>query len=167
MPRDALNPEDRVGRFFFFHHGKECEPARSVVERAIRMPAKRVDIVKIKLVRESSMLYAARSISSPRDTAEFFRTLLGDADREHFVVMCLNAKNEPNAVQVVSTGTLSATLVHPREIFKDAILANAHSVVLAHNHPSGDPTPSREDLEVTHRLSPGWASCWASRSWTT
>ncbi len=65
---------------------------------------------------------------------------------------CVNAKNEVNAIEIVSTGTLSSALVHPREIFKAAILSNAHAVILCHNHPSGDPAPSREDREITRRL---------------
>jgi DNA repair protein RadC len=76
-----------------------------------------------------------------------------DADREKFVVVCLDTKNQPTAINVCHIGSLNASIVHPREVFKSAILANAASVLVAHNHPSTDPTPSREDIEVTKRLS--------------
>ena len=73
-------------------------------------------------------------------------------DRENFVVVLLNTKNEVLESPTVSVGTLSSTLVHPREVFKPAIRASAASVVLAHNHPSGKMEPSREDREVTSRI---------------
>lgn len=64
----------------------------------------------------------------------------------------INTKNKPTAIHTVSIGTLNSTVVHPREIFKAAILSNAASIILAHNHPSGDPTPSKEDIGITKRL---------------
>jgi len=75
-----------------------------------------------------------------------------NSDREHFVALHLDARNQVTALEIVSTGSLNASLVHPREVFKAAILNNAASVILAHNHPSGDTTPSREDIELTRRL---------------
>lgn len=74
-------------------------------------------------------------------------------DREHFVAVYLTARSQVIAVEVVSVGTLSASLVHPREVFKGAILHNAAAVIVAHNHPSGDTTPSAEDKDATRRLS--------------
>jgi len=73
-------------------------------------------------------------------------------DREVFFVMCLNTKNNVSAVHRCHVGSLNASLVHPREVFKSAILNNAASVILAHQHPSGDITPSMEDINVTKRL---------------
>lgn len=116
------------------------------------MKAKRVNIVTLKMVKESLMHYAARRIKSPEDAAGLLRDFLENADRENFVVICLNTKNEPTAIHTVSVGTLSSSQVHPREVFKAAILANSACIVMAHNHPSGDPTPSREDIEITKRL---------------
>lgn len=116
------------------------------------MPAKRVNVVSVRLVRDATVLYAPRSLSSPAQAADFFRQFVGDSDREQFAVACVNAKNEVNSIEIVSTGTLSSALVHPRETFKAAILSNAHAVILCHNHPSGDPSPSREDREITRRL---------------
>ena len=72
--------------------------------------------------------------------------------REHFVVVLLNARHEAIGIETVSIGSLNASIVHPREVFRPAIIQSAASVVLAHNHPSGDPEPSEEDLTITKRL---------------
>jgi DNA repair protein RadC len=80
------------------------------------------------------------------------RGRIANLDRENFVAMLLNTKNEVIETPTISVGTLSASLVHPREVFKPAIRASAASVILAHNHPSGNVEPSREDREVTKRL---------------
>ncbi|WP_340701060.1 JAB domain-containing protein [Brevibacillus borstelensis] len=114
--------------------------------------AKRVNIVRVKMVREASLLYPQRRIRMARDVVELFLTFLQETDREQFFLLCLNTKNEPTALHTVSIGSLDASIVHPREVFKVAILSNAASVIVAHNHPSGDPTPSQPDLEVTQRL---------------
>jgi DNA repair protein RadC len=74
-------------------------------------------------------------------------------EREHFLLIMMDARRVIKGVTVVSIGTLSASLVHPREFFRPAIVAGAASVVAVHNHPSGDPHPSAEDREVTRRLS--------------
>ncbi|WP_054943580.1 RadC family protein [Paenibacillus ihuae] len=74
-------------------------------------------------------------------------------DKEHFVCLFLNTKNRVLGRETISVGTMSSSLVHPREVFKAAIRRGSASVIFAHNHPSGDPTPSREDIEVTNRLS--------------
>lgn len=74
------------------------------------------------------------------------------AKQEHFLVFCLNTRGCPIRREVVSVGTLNATLVHPREVFYHAIVHNAASIILAHNHPSGDSTPSNEDMAMTSRL---------------
>lgn len=75
-----------------------------------------------------------------------------DKDREHFLAVYLNSRSQAVALEVVSVGTLRASLVHPREVFKGALLNNAAAVIVAHNHPSGDCTPSAEDREATRRL---------------
>ena len=91
-------------------------------------------------------------ISSPADVDRLLRGRIANLDRENFVVVLLNTKNEVIETSTVSVGTLSASLVHPREVFKPAIRASAASVILAHNHPSGKVEPSKEDREVTRRL---------------
>ena len=92
------------------------------------------------------------AISSPADVAGLLQCRVAHEDREHFVVVLLNTKNRVIGAPTVSIGTLSASIVHPREVFKPAIKAGAASVILAHNHPSGNVEPSREDKTVTNRL---------------
>jgi len=115
-------------------------------------PAKRVDIVTVKLVRESSVLYKDRTIYSPADSVNLLEQFLKDEDRERFMVLCLDTKNQPTAIHTVSIGTLNSSVVHPREVFKVAILANSNAIILGHNHPSELTDPSRQDVEVTQRL---------------
>ncbi len=75
-----------------------------------------------------------------------------NCDREKFIAVHLNTKNQIISYEVVSVGSLNASIVHPREVFKGAILSNAASVIICHNHPSGDPNPSKEDTQLTNRL---------------
>jgi DNA repair protein RadC len=113
---------------------------------------KRVDVVSVKLCKESSILYEPRKIAVPEDGANLLRRFLADSDREQFLVVTLDTKNQPINVNVCSVGTLNSSLVHPREIFKVAILSNANSIIIGHNHPSGNPEPSKEDLSITKRI---------------
>ncbi len=97
-------------------------------------------------------MYTPRRIEGPCDAANLVRNFLEDADREMFLIVCLSSKHEPTAIHTVSIGTLNASVVHPREVFKAAILSNATGIIMAHNHPSGDPAPSKEDIILTRRL---------------
>ena len=114
--------------------------------------AKRINIVSIKMVKESSFLYQTRQILSPNDAYEMIREQLEGLDREQFIIACLNTKNEPTNISVVSVGSLNKAIVHPREVFKTAILSNAASIMAFHNHPSGEITPSQQDIQLTNRL---------------
>lgn len=116
------------------------------------IPKKRVEIIRLKMIRESSILYSSRVVRSPSDAASIFRDFIADCDREVFCILCLNTKNEPTSLHQVSCGTLNASLVHPREVFKLAFLSNTASIIGAHNHPSGHPEPSQEDIELSERL---------------
>jgi DNA repair protein RadC len=91
-------------------------------------------------------------INGPRDAHRLMRPLLRNADREHFFAVLLSTKNHVLAVELISVGSLSASIVHPREVFKRAIVRSAAAMLLVHNHPSGDLTPSAEDVELTRRL---------------
>ncbi|MDZ4170330.1 MAG: DNA repair protein RadC [Coriobacteriia bacterium] len=91
-------------------------------------------------------------IATPEDVVSLCGPQLRGADREHFWTLALNTKNRLLRIIEVSVGSLSASIVHPRELFKDALKASAASVVLVHNHPSGDPTPSGADIQLTRRL---------------
>lgn len=95
---------------------------------------------------------ARAHVSSPEDAWRLLSPRLHGLDREHFVAILLNAKHAVIDIALVAVGTLNATLVHPREVFKEAIRQSAAAVVLAHNHPSGDPTPSPEDHALTGQL---------------
>lgn len=123
----------------------------TVMEEGERMPAKRVDIVSLRMVKEMSLLYKNRTIHSPEDGYNLFKQFLGELDREYFVVMCLDVKNQPTAINVCHIGSLNASIVHPREVMKTAILSNSASILICHN-PSGNPLESPEDIEVTKRL---------------
>ena len=114
----------------------------------------KIENVRIKLVRESAGLYCNNYISSPEDAAEIAAKFFEDmaTDREVFAVMLLDTKNRVIGINVVSIGSLTASVVHPREVFKAACLANATNIILTHNHPSGDTTPSKEDISITSRL---------------
>ena len=107
-------------------------------------------LVRVVLDRTPVTTRLPRLKSAAEVAREF--AVLTRLDREAFVSILLDLKNRVLGVHVVSVGSLSASLVHPREVFKAAILTNAASLIILHNHPSGDPTPSREDREITSRL---------------
>jgi DNA repair protein RadC len=108
---------------------------------------------ELKVIRERKEGYGLRQhFRSSQDIYEMFRERFLRADREEFVVLLLDAKNKLLGFHVVSVGSLTSSVVHPREVFKIAILGNAAAIILLHNHPSGDPTPSNEDLSITTRL---------------
>ena len=110
-------------------------------------------IYRLSVVRERTGDYEAhRTMRTSAEVDALLRPYFTPLDRETFVVVPLDGKNKPLGFHVVSVGTLTASLVHPREVFKIALLENAAAIVLAHNHPSGDPTPSAEDISITARL---------------
>ncbi|UXH46864.1 DNA repair protein RadC [Rossellomorea vietnamensis] len=92
------------------------------------------------------------SIRSPEDGANYVMNDMRFLAQEHFVCLYLNTKNQVLHKQTIFIGSLNASIVHPREVFKEAFRRSAASIICIHNHPSGDPTPSREDIEVTKRL---------------
>lgn len=92
-------------------------------------------------------------LSCPQDVADFLMPRLRYAAKEQFVVILLNSKNKVIGTEVVSEGSLSSSVVHPREVYAPAMLHHAAAIMVAHNHPSGDPKPSFEDEEVTRMLS--------------
>lgn len=92
------------------------------------------------------------SLSSPKTVASYFRNLVQGEDREILCVLLLDVKNRPIRKIIVSVGTMEQTLIHPREVFRSAVRAGASGILLSHNHPSGDPEPSPEDIKVTRKL---------------
>ena len=130
------------------HAASHDERAAVVTARAVGIP-----VFRISLVRESSLPYhAVPQMRSSKDVANLLRAYLKDTDREHFVVFFCDQKNRITGVHTVSMGSLTASIVHPREVFKGAILAQAAAILCGHNHPSGDVQPSREDRALTTRL---------------
>ena len=113
----------------------------------------RLKIATWTVVREPGQP-SPRKLDSPEAVIELARDLLRDQDddKEHFWAVLLNAQNHYLLAHLVSTGTQSATLVHPREVLGPALREGAAALILIHNHPSGDPSPSREDLRLTRQL---------------
>ncbi len=112
----------------------------------------KIDIVKLQVVRDGSIEYGKKAISKPKQLAELGLKLIRNADREMFVLVCLSVKNYVNCIHLVSIGTLDHCVISPREVIKAALLSNAASIAFVHNHPSGDPEPSPEDIKLTKTL---------------
>lgn len=100
----------------------------------------------------STSLKEKPTIKSPQDVANLLMEDMRRYDREHFKAISLNTKNRVICIETVSIGSLSASIVHPRELFKNPLKRSSAALILVHNHPSGDPTPSQEDIDVTRRL---------------
>ena len=112
-----------------------------------------VPLYTTRLVRERTFTFPTRDqVRSPADAAAVLAEYFSDRDREEFVVAFLDTANTLTGLHVASVGGLAASIVEPRQVFKAAVLANAAAVLLAHNHPSGNPEPSREDVAVTRQL---------------
>ena len=92
------------------------------------------------------------SVKSHLDVIKLVKQKLKDKKKEHFLILCLDTRNNLIKISTVSTGTLDANLVHPREVFKEAIQSLAFSIILVHNHPSGSPEPSGADIDITKRI---------------
>ncbi len=106
---------------------------------------------RIRRVRRSCAADVTR-INSPETAADVFRTFTVGESRELFLVASLNIRNECTGIEIVAVGGAAGVDVHPREVFRSALLAHAYAIIVAHNHPSNDPTPSAEDIALTHRL---------------
>ncbi len=117
--------------------------------------AKRASLVAaLELGRRvaSRRLEAGDAVRSPADVHRHFHPRLRDAPHERFLVLLLDGRHRVRREVLTSLGTLTASLVHPREVFRPALREGAAALILVHNHPSGDPTPSAEDRQVTRRL---------------
>ena len=102
--------------------------------------------------QDGQPILVGRTLSRPSESAAALMAVLQDEPAEVFAILCLTTKHRVIAYHEVGRGTLDSVLVNPREVFKAALLANAAAIVATHNHPSGDPTPSPDDLDVTRRL---------------
>ena len=123
-----------------------------------------VPLYRTQLVREAEVVtvwkageldrYGYPQVTTPDAVEQIMENLFeaSTLDKEIFAIIMLDTKNRIIGVTKISQGTLNSSIVHPREVFKPALIAGAASIIVAHNHPSGDPSPSREDVEVTRRL---------------
>ena len=116
--------------------------------------AYRLKTFRVQFVAEPEELPIGTSCRSAEEVQRLARAIYAtlDADKEHFVLLAMNNKNRVNGFKVISTGSLTASLVHPREVWRAALHLCAAAVVFVHNHPSGDPAPSPEDIDITRRL---------------
>ena len=104
-----------------------------------------------EVVRDDAPEWVSMRFTKPEQVYEMFRDLRRET-KEHFVVLHLDGKNRIVCIDHISLGSLNQSIVHPREVFKTALLSSAAALILIHNHPTGDPSPSREDMEITRRL---------------
>lgn len=115
-----------------------------------------ISTLNLRVIKETSCRYDIDSkiISSPKEAVRVFNEVynLNERAEEILVLMTLDTKNKVTGMFQVSQGAIDMSIVHPREIFKRALLQNAASIMIAHNHPSGDPKPSKDDINITIRL---------------
>jgi DNA repair protein RadC len=150
---------DEVGRAVLAAHVQPDGLWRSCAEDLVRIrgvgPAGAARLLAcLELARRASAWPVAdrAAVSTPEDVVCLCATQLRGLDREHFWALILSTKNRLLRMVEVSVGSLNSSIVHPRELFKEAVRASAASIVVVHNHPSGDPTPSSADLQLTRRL---------------
>lgn len=127
-------------------NNKNLETNLEVVYEVVRIKQ------EIKKLPKKFSKFTDFIIRSPYDAAKIAQELIGDEDREVFLVLGLNTKNKVVAVHRCHVGSVNSSIAHPREIFKMAILNNCTSIICSHVHPSGNASPSPEDIEVTERL---------------
>jgi DNA repair protein RadC len=121
---------------------KGIGPAKAMTIKVLFELNKRHAMAKKKLTK----------ITCAKDVYELMKEKLSDLKQEVFVVLYLDTKNHVLKEEIVTKGTLDASLIHPREVFRGAIKESAHAIIVVHNHPSGDPSPSEEDLRITSKL---------------
>jgi DNA repair protein RadC len=113
-----------------------------------------INIISLRQVREKSVPYMQKAIHIPEDIVELLERALDLSNRseELMGMLSLDIKNKVSGLHIIATGTVDKTLCSPREVFKHALLNNARSVILFHNHPSGELTPSKDDIYLTERM---------------
>ena len=114
----------------------------------------RINVVNVRLVKEPS-IYAADPIKTPEDVLNAVANELKQYDREVFAIINLKTSGQIINLNICSVGTLNSSLISPREVFKSSILSNAAAFIAVHNHPSGDPRPSQEDIQLTSQIAEG------------
>ena len=113
----------------------------------------RLPLYSTRLVRETEFTYPTRfQVTEPSEVATILHDYFSDKDREEFLIVLLDTAHTVTGLSQISVGGLSSSVVEPRQIFKTAMLANAAAIILAHQHPSGNPEPSQEDIKITRQL---------------
>lgn len=139
----------------------ERQPRRLKQQRLFEAPPKPltdgkfISVYRVSLVRDQHVEFEQEPLSNSGKAQQIIQKLIqtrGQPDREQFCIILLNAKNQMIGVNIVSTGCLTSASVHPREVLKPAILANACGMILCHNHPSNDLTPSEADIYLTRQI---------------
>lgn len=129
---------------------KGLGPAKASQIKACFEIARRINIDDNSLPENSSK--KNKTVTSPKDVYNLVKSKITNYAKEHFLVLSFDTRNKFLGMDTISVGTLNANLVHPRETFDSAIHRHAAQIIIAHNHPSGDPEPSEDDLEITKRL---------------
>lgn len=114
--------------------------------------AKHISIVSVKLVKEKQIHRYLEPITQAKDAASIMRELIGDKDRENLIVIGVDIKGNITHIEYAHRGTINDTLIHPREIYKAAIVSNSKGIIIGHNHPTGDVEPSHADKVVTEKV---------------
>lgn len=117
-----------------------------------KQPVSYLPIYRVALVRDGDHPADLRAVSCPHDSARLISQYLAHADREHLVVVLLDARHQIIGINTAAVGTLTEAAIHPREVFKPAILCNAAAIIVGHNHVSGCPDPSHADLKIAGTL---------------
>lgn len=113
---------------------------------------KNIPVVSLKLVRETSLNTDVERLENPKDVHKMLKDVFGNASVENLYAIYLDIMNQPTAISCIAKGTGNATVFNPKEMLKIALLSNASRIILAHNHPSGDLTPSYDDIRATYKI---------------
>lgn len=113
---------------------------------------RKIDVVSLKMLKEKNLEYTFETVKKPVNAVKLVKELIGEVDREYVVVLNLNTKLEPNSIEICGIGSLSESMIHPREIFKSAVLSSAGGIIMVHTHPSGSVEPSPDDILTTQRI---------------
>lgn len=113
---------------------------------------KNIPVVSLKLVRETSLNTDVERLENPKDVHKMLKDVFGNASVENLYAIYLDIMNQPTAISCIAKGTENATVFNPKEMLKIALLSNASKMILVHNHPSGDLTPSYDDIEATYKI---------------
>ncbi|MDU5080541.1 DNA repair protein RadC [uncultured Tissierella sp.] len=141
--------EDILIRFNSLRELKEELPALNVT-RLQKLKLEAFFNMAIRFSKENRQII--KKITAPEEVSNLLMDEMKFLQKEEFRILILDTKNQITKVETISIGTLNASIVHPRDVFKSALLNSANAIILTHNHPSGDPTPSNEDINITNRL---------------